>query len=276
VCSAEELAATIDELLDLTRIEAGQLRLQRESIDLDALMEQAARSPRPRFEDAAIRLRIVHEAPPALVRGGAARLRIIFVNLLDNALKYTPAGGEVEVRLSVAADADKDGLTRLRIETSDTGPGVPTAFRERIFEKFFRVEHHRGEEGQGMRGAGIGLYLCRQIIEAHGGSIRREAGTVGRGTRFLIELPIQDPSEPEAQAKNCSSLTLQARTDHQLESKTRPSDGLRARFQLYWLTLAVIARTLPSIIRTLMRLVWLLWKRVASACMGLTPHCGRG
>jgi NtrC-family two-component system sensor histidine kinase KinB len=192
--AAEELASTIEELLDLTRIEAGQLRLQREHVDLDALVEQAAQALRPRFEDAAIRLHIVHEAPSALVRGDAARLRIVLVNLLDNALKYTPTGGEVEVRLSSPGDMP----VRLRIVVADTGLGVPAAYHERIFEKFFRVEHHRDEQAQGVRGAGIGLYLCRQIVEAHGGSIRCEAGEDGRGTRFLIDLPTQNPSEPEA------------------------------------------------------------------------------
>jgi NtrC-family two-component system sensor histidine kinase KinB len=171
-------------LLDLTRIEAGQLRLQCEQVDLDALVEQAARALRPRFDDAAIRLRIVREASSALVPGDAARLRIVFVNLLDNALKYTPSGGEVEVRLGASDDLP----SCLRIVVTDTGPGVPATFRERIFEKFFRVEHYRDELAQGIHGAGIGLYLCRQIVEAHGGSIRCEPGNDGRGMQFVIEL----------------------------------------------------------------------------------------
>jgi signal transduction histidine kinase len=185
VQAVEELAETIDELLDLTRIEAGQLRLQRELVDLQVVMEQAARSLRPRFEDAAVRLRVIHEAPTALVQGDAARLRIVFLNLLDNALKYTPAGGEVEVHLASSNDAPP----HLRISVTDTGPGVPEAFRERIFEKFFRVEHHQEGEAKEVRGAGIGLYLCRQIVEAHGGSISCESSANGRGTRFVIDLP---------------------------------------------------------------------------------------
>jgi signal transduction histidine kinase len=192
VLAAEELAGTIDELLDLTRIEAGQLRLQRERVDLDVLMEQAARSLRPRFEDAAIHLHIVRETPAVVVQGDAARLRIVFLNLLDNALKYTPSGGEVEVRLASSLDASP----RLDITVTDTGPGIPAAFRERIFEKFLRVEHHQEGQSKGVPGAGIGLYLCRQIVEAHGGSIRCELGAYGRGTRFLIDLPASEESEP--------------------------------------------------------------------------------
>lgn len=186
VNAVEELAATIDELLDLTRIEAGQLRLQRERVDLDALVEQAARSLRPRYEDASIRLRIVHDAPTALVCGDAARLRIVFVNLLDNALKYTPVGGEVVVRLA-------NGMGRcLHILFRDTGPGIAEEYRERIFEKFFRVEHHRASARDGAHGAGIGLYLCRQIVEAHGGSIHCEPGEDGCGTQFVIQLELDE------------------------------------------------------------------------------------
>jgi signal transduction histidine kinase len=188
VLAAEELAETIDELLDLTRIEAGQLRLQRERVDLDVLIEQAAHSLRPRFEDAAIRLRIFHETPVIVANGDAARLRIVFLNLLDNALKYTPPGGEVKVRLTSSNDAPP----RLRIVVSDSGPGVPAEFRERIFEKFFRVEHHQEGEGKGAHGAGIGLYLCRQIVEAHGGSMHCESGADGGGTQFVIRLEPDD------------------------------------------------------------------------------------
>jgi signal transduction histidine kinase len=191
VQAVEELAGTIDELLDLTRIEAGQLRLQRERVDLDVLIEQAAQSLRPRFEDAAIRLRIIHETPSILANGDAPRLRIVFLNLLDNALKYTPPGGEVEVRLA----SSNDTPPRLRITVSDTGPGVSDEFRERIFEKFFRVEHHQESEGKGAHGAGIGLYLCRQIVEAHGGSIWCESCADGRGTQFVIQFEFDAAKE---------------------------------------------------------------------------------
>jgi NtrC-family two-component system sensor histidine kinase KinB len=195
VGAAEELAGTIDELLDLTRIEAGQLRLQRDRVDLGALIEQATGALRPRFEDAAIRLNVIHDdAPRAVVRGDGARLRIVFANLLDNALKYTPAGGEVVVHLSSPQNAAANDQHLLQIAVTDTGPGVPAEHRQRVFEKFFRVEHHRGEEAEGVRGAGIGLYLCRQIIEAHGGSIRCEPGGGECGTQIIIQLEI-DSSE---------------------------------------------------------------------------------
>jgi len=82
----------------------------------------------------------------------------------------------------------------LHIAVTDTGPGIPAEFRERVFEKFFRVEQHRGSDLNGTRGAGIGLYLCRQIIEAHGGSIWCEPGDDGRGTRIAFLLKSELPN----------------------------------------------------------------------------------
>lgn len=72
---------------------------------------------------------------------------------------------------------------------TDAGPGIPAESRDRVFEKLFRVEHHLGQEHNGVRGTGIGLYLCREIVKAHGGSIHCEAGEAGIGTRFVISLP---------------------------------------------------------------------------------------
>jgi NtrC-family two-component system sensor histidine kinase KinB len=184
----EELRATIEELLDLTRIEAGQLRLLRERVEVEAILEQAVRAVRPRFEDAEVGLRVVRETPGAAVCGDAARLRIVLANLLGNALKYTPRGGEVVVRMAVLPPAVPDGRPLVQAGVTDTGPGIPAEFRERVFEKFFRVEDQRAGAPQGVRGAGIGLYLCRQIVEAHGGTIRCEPGDGGRGTHVVLRI----------------------------------------------------------------------------------------
>jgi NtrC-family two-component system sensor histidine kinase KinB len=192
----QELADTIDELLDLTRIEAGQLRLQQERVDLYAVIDQAVRALRPRYEDAEITLGIDREASEATIRGDAARLRIVFANLLTNALKYTPRAGRVSLRVSSRQNAAVEGKALLQIAVTDTGPGIAPEFRERVFEKFFRIEHHRPGEPEGVRGAGIGLYLCRQIIEAHGGSIRCVAGPSGLGTQIAIELMAEGGDGP--------------------------------------------------------------------------------
>jgi NtrC-family two-component system sensor histidine kinase KinB len=188
IAGGEELAATIDELLDLTRIEAGQLQLAKQRVDLGGLVEQVGNTLHPRYQDAEVALRVVKEIPAAIVQGDPARLRIVLVNLLTNALKYTPRGGEVTVRLASRQNAGASGKSRLQITVTDTGPGIPPELRERIFEKFFRVEDHRPDGPKGVRGTGIGLYLCREIIEAHGGSISCETGEGGRGTRIAFTL----------------------------------------------------------------------------------------
>ena len=184
----QELASTIDELLDLTRIEAGQLRLAQDTVDLYAVIERTVSTLHPRYEDADLTLEVRQECSRALVRGDAARLGIVFTNLLTNALIYTPRGGVVSIAVSSRQNAATDGKRLLQIAVTDTGLGIPVEFRERVFEKFFRVEHHHANGANGARGAGIGLYLCRQIVEAHGGTIWCEPGDNQCGTRVTLLL----------------------------------------------------------------------------------------
>jgi NtrC-family two-component system sensor histidine kinase KinB len=161
VQGCEELSDTIEELLDVTRIEAGQLRLNLAPVDLEAVLAAARRGLEPRFDDARVRLHVVREGT-AVVVGDAARLASVFSNLLTNALKYSPSGGAVTVRVASEPDPGTDGAATVQVTVTDQGPGVPAEFRERVFEKFFRVEHHLGQRDNGVRGTGIGLYLCRE------------------------------------------------------------------------------------------------------------------
>ena len=110
-------------------------------------------------------------------------LQVVLANLLTNALKYTPRGGSMGIEVAPSPSG-------LSLAVTDTGSGVPPEYREQIFEKFFRVEHHTGEDG-GVRGAGIGLYVSRQIVEAHGGSITAGPGRGGQGTTISIALPAE-------------------------------------------------------------------------------------
>ena len=193
VLGCQELASTIDELLDLTRIESGQLRLSREPIDLYEVIDRAISSLRQRFEDADVTVRITSGYRPAFVLGDGVRLGMVFTNLLSNALKYSPRGGCVSI--SVSSDGNGNGASPLRVSVTDAGVGVPAAFRERIFEKFFRVEQHLRNGHLTTWGAGFGLYLCRQILEAHGGTISCQPGDNGVGARFVLDLPHQGTRE---------------------------------------------------------------------------------
>ena len=187
ITGCEELGATIDELLDLTRIEAGQLRLAQDRVDFFEVIDHVQRKLRSRFDDARITLEVIPDCSTALVRGDGARLGIVLANLLTNALKYSPRNGHVSIRVSPSSLADASGSENLQVSVSDTGPGIPPEYRQRVFEKFFRVEHQRSGDGL-VRGTGIGLYLCREIIEAHGGKIWCTDGENGTGACFTFVL----------------------------------------------------------------------------------------
>jgi NtrC-family two-component system sensor histidine kinase KinB len=176
----EQLEKTVDAFLDVTRAETGALVLARDRVDIRMLVDQVAGTLRARFEDRKIALDV--EAPPAVVLTcDRARLGAALSNLLTNALKYSPSGGHVQLKME-----RENGTVRLVVD--DDGPGVPSDLRERVFEKYFRVEHERGERVEHARGAGIGLYLCRQVVEAHDGLVKCDASPSG-GARFVVELP---------------------------------------------------------------------------------------
>jgi NtrC-family two-component system sensor histidine kinase KinB len=191
LAAGDELGKTIDELLDLTRADAGQLRLSTERLELCRLVDEAVRQYSPRFEESGVRLEVQPEVRSAVCQGDAARLLLVLNNVLANALKYSPAGGVVRVMVSRQNTGSGDRSV-LHLAVTDTGPGVPAEFRERIFEKFFRVEHHRRVDAKERKGTGIGLHLCKHIITAHGGHIWCDAGDNGVGTRIALTLPDAD------------------------------------------------------------------------------------
>src|SRR5581483_398172 len=163
-----------------------------ERVSMAAVVAEALRDARTHCEDAGITLRSMVDPDLPLVRLDPARVGVVLTNVLSNAIKYRPDGGYVTVTVTRMGAAG-EGST-IRVAVSDTGRGVPEELRDRIFEKFFRVEHQTADD-DGVRGSGIGLYLAREVVEAHGGTIRCETGDGGRGTRILFELPIAGPSE---------------------------------------------------------------------------------
>ena len=191
----EQLATTVGEFLDLTRIEAGQLRLHRDRVDVEPLVRDAMTTIQSICDESNVPLLLnVHENAPRVIWGDAARLGVVFSNVLRNAAKYTPPGGTIEI--SVDGPDGAASAKHVRIAITDAGPGVPDEFRRRIFDKFFRVEHYRPDEEAGVLGSGIGLYIACEIVEAHGGTIACEAGPGERGARFVILLQSeQGPTE---------------------------------------------------------------------------------
>jgi signal transduction histidine kinase len=176
--NANRLLRLIDDLLDLSRLDAGGLRLNLAEVDIRAIAAAVYEASRP----AAIAkgIEFVFSATPSSRRiwGDAHRLEIVLTNLVGNALKFTPDHGTIEIRVM---DLERSVL----VEVSDTGPGIPPEDLDRVFERFFQVTPG---ERRSHGGVGIGLSLAKELIELHGGTIEL-ASTVGRGTTFSVTVP---------------------------------------------------------------------------------------
>lgn len=168
----------VDELLILARFDAGQVELARGPVDLGVLLAACAEKLSPQMQTAGVALRM--DVPDALtIVGDGDRLAQVFANLLDNAVAHTPAGG----RVTLAARTLDEGRA-VEVTVTDTGEGIPAESLPRIFERFYQVDRSR----QRGHGAGLGLAIAQEIVEAHGGSVAVES-VVGLGSRFTVCLP---------------------------------------------------------------------------------------
>jgi two-component system phosphate regulon sensor histidine kinase PhoR len=172
----EHLAALIEDLLDLSRIESGRWRVQPLEINLAELVADALGGLAQKAVDQGIELRIA--VPEIQFQADPGRLAQVLINLVDNALKYTPAGGRVLVQA-------EDLGEQVQIQVADTGTGMPKADLPRIFERFYRVDKARTRK---TGGTGLGLSIVKHIVEAHGGKISVES-ELGQGTTFTVTLP---------------------------------------------------------------------------------------
>jgi PAS domain S-box-containing protein len=189
------LAALINDLLDASRIEAGRLALHLEPTRLDVIVERALTSMDT--ERGQHRIDYSHPAEPVRIRGDPYRLEQVFANLLENALKYSPADSTVRVTLDVRGDF-------ALLAVADEGIGIPRDQQEQLFERYFRA---RNVSVTSYGGLGLGLYISRDIVERHGGRIWVES-EVGRGATFYVALPLlsaANPTPPEPRALTGSS-----------------------------------------------------------------------
>jgi two-component system phosphate regulon sensor histidine kinase PhoR len=171
------LELLIDDILNLSKIESGVAELE-EKVDLTQVMNNLLSLLNPKAEEAGIDLKLLLEDDLPLISGNYNQLSRLMINLVDNAIKYTEAGGEVIVRAQVKE-------SRLVIVVEDNGLGIPNKDLARIFERFYRVDKGRSRQ---LGGTGLGLSIVKHIVENHQGQIRVES-ELERGTKFIINLP---------------------------------------------------------------------------------------
>lgn len=176
--ATRRMTGLVETLMDIAGLESGQNLFQVAALDLRALTANVLAEEQILARDSGISLenRVPGELPPALGDGDA--LQRVLINLVDNALKFTPVGGRVWI------EAGSENVW-VWVAVVDTGPGIPAGERERIFEKFTQVRGIRGAR----RGSGLGLAFCRMAIEAQGGRVWVEDGSEGQGSRFIFTLP---------------------------------------------------------------------------------------
>jgi PAS domain S-box-containing protein len=184
----EHLSRLVDDLLDVTRISSGKIELRRTRLDLCELVRAASEDHRSLFVRGAVELRLDLPAERAWVDGDATRLSQVIGNLLQNAAKFTPAGGRVVVGVRAAG-------RRAEVFVRDTGVGMEPDQVERMFEPFAQAERSLARTKGGL---GLGLALAKGLVELHGGTIRAHSEGPGRGAEFRVALP--GASEPSREA----------------------------------------------------------------------------
>jgi signal transduction histidine kinase len=171
----EALTALIDDLFELSRIEAGDIAWSMSQVEVRELIDETVASMRAAAEARGVSLAAELPAAEVLARANAEKVQRVLLNLIQNAIRHTPADGSVTVRARSAPNG-------VEIEVADNGAGIPAGEGERIFEAFYRGEEARSEDG-----AGLGLAISRAIVEAHGGHIWLEGAASGTSIRFTLQ-----------------------------------------------------------------------------------------
>jgi two-component system, OmpR family, sensor histidine kinase KdpD len=168
----------VNNLLDMARLEVGEVRLRNDWQSLEELIGAALKASESVLKAHPVQIELPSELP--LVECDAVLIERVLANLLENAAKYTPAGTQITISAAVESDA-------IEVSVSDAGPGLPVGREQALFEKFAR-----GKTETVIPGVGLGLAICKAVVEAHGGSIRAENRAQG-GARFVFTLPRSNP-----------------------------------------------------------------------------------
>jgi CheY-like chemotaxis protein/two-component sensor histidine kinase len=193
-----QLVRLVDDLLDVNRINRGKLELRLTALTLDAVLQHAIEACRPALEQHGHRLRLVQPDAQIALQGDAERLTQVFGNLLSNAAKYTPPGGDIELFVDPGQDS-------VDVTVRDNGSGIPPDQLDRIFQMFTQVDR-TPERAQG--GLGIGLMLVKRLVQMHGGTVRAHSEGQGKGSTFVVRLPVTDiqAAAPEPSASALSPI----------------------------------------------------------------------
>jgi CheY-like chemotaxis protein/two-component sensor histidine kinase len=179
----------VDDLLEVSRITQGRIELRKEPLELAAVVRVAVETSRPLIEAAGHRIVLELPPEPVAVEGDAVRLTQVVANLLNNAAKYSDPGGRIALEVRREADS-------VAISVRDAGWGIPADMLPRLFDPFTQVARH-AHRAQG--GLGIGLTLVKTLVELHGGSVRAHSEGEGRGSEFVIRLPLAAAPDRDAQ-----------------------------------------------------------------------------
>ncbi|MGA2229447.1 MAG: PAS domain-containing protein [Tepidisphaeraceae bacterium] len=178
----------IEDLLDMSRIISGKVRLDLQRVDLAAVLRAGVETLKPAADGKGVQLQAVLDPQAGPVNGDPNRLQQVFWNLLNNAVKFTPRGGRVQVRLERAESI-------LEVTVTDTGEGIKPEFLPYVFDRFRQSDASTTRRHGGL---GLGLAIVKQLVELHGGSVRASSSGVGSGATFIVSLPISAiPPEPE-------------------------------------------------------------------------------
>ncbi len=184
--NARSQSQLIDDLLDISRIITGKLRLEIRTIELSKIIEAAIDAVRPAAEAKNIRLQILLDTEAGTVSGDAGRLQQVFWNLLTNAVKFTPKSGRVQARLERIN-------SHVEIVIGDSGQGIEPEFLPHVFDRFRQADQSTTRRQGGL---GLGLSIVRQLVEMHGGTVHVESEGLGKGARFIVKLPRPAASSP--------------------------------------------------------------------------------
>jgi len=179
---ADRLDRFINGMMELARIEAGELHLRRDWGSIDEIVAAALSRAAPRTRDHQIEVELENELPA--VRVDERAVSEVVYSLLDNAAKYSPAGTVIRIA------ANRDGAGEIRMSVADEGKGISAELHERVFDRFFRATRDGDVSSSRLSGTGLGLAIAKGIVEAHDGKIWIESGTSGKGTRVMFTLPI--------------------------------------------------------------------------------------